>query len=98
MQTASTNIGERMGRSQELSDSKRGPVIGGHLCNKSIRDISWPLNIPRSTVSGIITKWKQLGTTATQTPSGRPCHMTERGQRMLNRKVRRSRQLSAESI
>ncbi|CAI9607363.1 unnamed protein product, partial [Staurois parvus] len=79
MQTASTNIGER-------------------LCNKSIRDISWLLNIPRSTVSGIITKWKQLGTTATQPPSGRPRHMTERGQRMLKRTVRRSRQLSAESI
>ncbi|CAI9591811.1 unnamed protein product [Staurois parvus] len=68
MKTASTNIGERMGRSQEPSDSKRGPVIGGYLCNKSIRDISWLLNIPRSTVSGIITKWKQLGTTATQPP------------------------------
>ncbi|CAI9569855.1 unnamed protein product [Staurois parvus] len=79
MQTASTNIGER-------------------LCNKSIRDISWLLNIPRSTVSGIITKWKQLGTTATQPPSGRPCHMTGRGQRMLKLTVRRSRQLSAESI
>ncbi|CAI9592217.1 unnamed protein product, partial [Staurois parvus] len=79
MQTASTNIGERMGRSQELSDSKRGPVIGGHLGNKSIRDISWLLNIPRSTVSGIITKWKPLGTTATQPPSGRPRHMTGRG-------------------
>ncbi|CAI9552413.1 unnamed protein product [Staurois parvus] len=65
MQTASTNIGER-------------------LCNKSIRDFSWLLNIPRSTVSGIITKWKQLGTTATQPPSGRPRHMTGRGQRMLN--------------
>ncbi|CAI9610990.1 unnamed protein product [Staurois parvus] len=68
------------------------------LCNKSIRDISWPLNIPRSTVSGIITKWKQLGTTATQPPSGRPRHMTERGQRMLKRTVCRSHQLSAESI
>ncbi|CAI9582962.1 unnamed protein product [Staurois parvus] len=79
MQTASTNIGER-------------------LCNKSICDISWLLNIPRSTVSGIITKWKQLGTTATQPPSGRPCHMTGRGQRMLKRTVRRSHQLSAESI
>ncbi|CAI9568682.1 unnamed protein product, partial [Staurois parvus] len=79
MQTASTNIGER-------------------LCNKSIRDISWLLNIPRSTVSGIITKWKQLGTTATQPPSGRPRHMTGRGQRMLKRTVRRSHQLSAESI
>ncbi|CAI9623056.1 unnamed protein product, partial [Staurois parvus] len=91
MQTASTNICERMGRSQELSDSKRGPVIGCHLCNKSIRDISWLLNIPRSTVSGIITKWKQLGTTATQPPS-------ERGQRMVKCTVRRNHQLSAESI
>ncbi|CAI9567565.1 unnamed protein product, partial [Staurois parvus] len=98
MQTASTNICERMGRSQELSDSKRGPVIGCHLCNKSIRDISWLLNIPRSTVSGIITKWKQLGITATQPPSGRPRHMTGRGQRMLKRTVRRSHQLSAEPI
>ncbi|CAI9577795.1 unnamed protein product [Staurois parvus] len=69
------------------------------LCNKSIRDISWLLNIPRSTVSGIITKWKQLGTTATQPPiGGRPRKMTERGQRMLKRTVRRSHQLSAESI
>ncbi|CAI9558744.1 unnamed protein product [Staurois parvus] len=98
MQTASTNICERMGRSQELSDAKRGPVIGCHLCNKSIRDISWLLNIPRSTVSGIITKWKQLRTTATQPPSGGPRKMTERGQRMMKRTVRRSRQLSAESI
>ncbi|CAI9620525.1 unnamed protein product, partial [Staurois parvus] len=43
--------------------AKRGPVIGGHLGNKFICDISWLLNILRSTVSGIITKWKQLRTT-----------------------------------
>ncbi|CAI9547548.1 unnamed protein product [Staurois parvus] len=66
MQAASTNICERMGRSQELSIFKRGTVIGCHLCNKSIHEISLLLNIPQSTVSGIITKWKQLGTTATQ--------------------------------
>ncbi|CAI9612542.1 unnamed protein product [Staurois parvus] len=53
------------------------------LCNKSIHHISLLLNIPRSTVSGIITKWKQLGTKATQPPSGRPCKMTERGQCVL---------------
>ncbi|CAI9556668.1 unnamed protein product [Staurois parvus] len=70
MQTASTNICERMGRSQELSEFRHGTVIGCHLCNKSIRDISLLLNIPRSTVSAIITKWKQLGTTATQPRSG----------------------------
>ncbi|CAI9603278.1 unnamed protein product [Staurois parvus] len=58
MQTASTNICKRMGRSQELSEFKHG--------NKSIHEISLLLNIPWSTVSDIITKRKQLGTTATQ--------------------------------
>ncbi|CAI9568690.1 unnamed protein product [Staurois parvus] len=66
MQTSSTNICERMGRSKELSEFKRGIMIGCHLCNKSICEISLLLNIPWSTVSGIITKWKQLETTATQ--------------------------------
>ncbi|CAI9562812.1 unnamed protein product [Staurois parvus] len=84
MQTASTNIYERMGHSQERNDFKHGTVIGCHLCNKSIREITLLLNIPRSTVSSIITKWKQLGTTATQP-------MIERGQRMLKRTVCRSR-------
>ncbi|CAI9571342.1 unnamed protein product [Staurois parvus] len=91
MQTAFTNICERMGCSQELSEFKRGTVIGCHLCNKSNCEISLLLNIPRSPVSGIITKWKQLGTTATQPQN-------ERGQRILKCTVCRSRQLSAESI
>ncbi|CAI9579574.1 unnamed protein product, partial [Staurois parvus] len=56
MQTASTNICEGMGRSQKLSEFKRGTVIGYHLCNKPIHQISLLLNIPQSTVSGIITK------------------------------------------
>ncbi|CAI9582631.1 unnamed protein product, partial [Staurois parvus] len=91
MQTDSTNICERMGRSQELSEFKLGTVIGCHLCNKSIREISLLLNIPQSTVGGIITKWKQLVPTATQPQS-------ERGHRMLKCTVCRSWQLSAESI
>ncbi|CAI9560547.1 unnamed protein product [Staurois parvus] len=69
-----------------------------HLCNKAILEISLLLNIPQSTVSGIITKWRQLGTTATQPQSGRPRNMTERGQCMVKRTVRRSCHLSAESI
>ncbi|CAI9561572.1 unnamed protein product, partial [Staurois parvus] len=98
MQTASTNICERMGRSQELSEFKHGTVIGCYICNKSIHEISLLLNIPWSNVSDIITKCKQLGTTSTQPQSGRPHKMTERGQHMLKRTVRRRRQLSAESI
>ncbi|CAI9541566.1 unnamed protein product [Staurois parvus] len=61
MQTASTNTCERMGRSQEISELKCGTMIGCHLCNKSIREISLLLNIPRLTVSSILTKLKQLG-------------------------------------
>jgi len=85
MQTASTNICERMGRSgaQELSELQRGTVIGRRLCNKSSREISSLLNIPQSAVGGVITEWKRLGTTAAQPQSGRPRKMTERGQRML---------------
>ncbi|CAI9573663.1 unnamed protein product [Staurois parvus] len=79
MQTASTNICERM-------------------CNKSVCEIFLLLNIPRSTVSGIITKWKQLGTTATQPQSGRPRKMTERGQLILQCTMHRSHQLPVETI
>ncbi|CAI9605854.1 unnamed protein product [Staurois parvus] len=98
MQTASTKICKRMGHSQELSELKHGTVIFCHLCNKSICEISLLLNIPRSTASGIITMWNQLGTTETQPQSGRPCKVTEQGQCMLNCTVGRSHQLSAESI
>ncbi|CAI9570668.1 unnamed protein product [Staurois parvus] len=84
MQTASTNICEKMGLSQELSEFKCGALIGCHLCNKSIQEISLLLNIPQSTVSGIITKWKQLGTTPTQS-------QIEQGERMLKHTVLRSR-------
>ncbi|CAI9587995.1 unnamed protein product, partial [Staurois parvus] len=60
------------------------------LCNKSICEISLLLNIPWATVSGNITKWKQLGTTGTQPRHGRPCQLTEQGQRMLQRSVQKS--------
>ena len=98
MQTVSTNICERMGRSQELSEFQRGTVIGWHLSNESSREISSLLNIPQSTVSCIIRKWKCLGTTATQPWSDRTRKLMERSQRMLKRIVWRTHQLSAESV
>ncbi|CAI9562366.1 unnamed protein product [Staurois parvus] len=48
------------------------------LCNKSICEISLLQYIPRSTVSGITTSLKQLGTT-TQPQSGKPHKITEWG-------------------
>ncbi|CAI9577296.1 unnamed protein product [Staurois parvus] len=81
MQTASTNICERMGCSQELSEFKHGTVISCHLCNKFICEISLLLNIPRSTVNGIHNKVE-----ATRPRSSRPprCHWTlEQWRRVL---------------
>lgn len=72
MQTAFTNICERMGPSQQLGEFLCGTVIGCHLCNKSSCEIFSLLNIPQSTVHVIITKWKQLEKTLTQPQSGRP--------------------------
>ncbi|CAI9604080.1 unnamed protein product, partial [Staurois parvus] len=40
MQTASINICERMGHSQELRECKHGTMIGCHLCSNPIREIS----------------------------------------------------------
>ncbi|CAI9611785.1 unnamed protein product [Staurois parvus] len=78
-----------MGHSQELSEFKRDTVIGCHLCNKSIHEMSLLQNISTPTVSGIITKWKQLGKTANQPRS-------ERGHQMLKHTVRRSCQLQSQ--
>ena len=85
----------RICRSEELSDFKHGTVIGCRLCNKTVREISSLLEIPLSTVSDIIRKWKRLVTTTTQPRSGRPCQITEQCQRLLRRI---SRQRYADSI
>ena len=95
MQTVSTNICERMGRSQELSEFQRGTVVGCHLCNKSRREISSLLNIP------VNCQWYYNTvevTTGTQPLSGRPHKMMEWGQQMLRHIVRRGRQLSADGL
>ena len=76
-QAVKQDICERMGRSQELSEFQRETVLC-HLCNKSSCEISLPLNIPQSTVSSIITKWKRLGTA--RALGGRPRKVTERSQ------------------
>jgi transposase len=83
MQSPWTNIGSRMGLTEELSDFQRGTVIGCHLSNKSVRQVSAQLELPRSTVSPVIVKWKHLGETTAQPRSGRPHKLTERDLRVL---------------
>lgn len=88
---------ERMGHFQEHSDFQCGTMIGCHLCNKSSHE-NFLLNSPRSTVNGLITKWRQLGITAAQLQSDRLHRIIERGQWMLRPIMSRGHQLSAGSI
>ena len=57
------NIGNRMAFTEELIDFQRGTVIGWHLSNRSVCQISALLELPQSTVSAVIVKWKRIGAT-----------------------------------
>ncbi|XP_049428354.1 aminoacyl tRNA synthase complex-interacting multifunctional protein 1-like isoform X1 [Epinephelus fuscoguttatus] len=81
----SANICGRMGRSEELSDFQRGTVVGCHLCKKSVREISALLNLPRSTVSAVILKWKRGGITTALPRSGRPHKLKEEDRQVLEK-------------
>ncbi|XP_069024189.1 aminoacyl tRNA synthase complex-interacting multifunctional protein 1-like [Embiotoca jacksoni] len=78
-------ISDGMGRSEELSDFQRGTVVGCHMCNKSVREISALLKLPRSTVSAVILKWKRGGITTALPRSGRPHKLKEEDRQVLER-------------
>lgn len=77
-----------------LRSSQHGTVTGCHLCNKYHCEIPLQLNIPHITVSGVITKWEQLGrramTAATNNQGGG-------GQLMLRRLIQFSLQITTQS-
>ncbi|KAM6941169.1 aminoacyl tRNA synthase complex-interacting multifunctional protein 1-like isoform 2-T2 [Lycodopsis pacificus] len=81
----SADICGRMGRSEELSDFQRGTVVGCHMCKKSVREISALLNLPRSTVSAVILKWKRGGITTALPRSGRPHKLKEEDRQVLEK-------------
>ncbi|XP_010744606.2 aminoacyl tRNA synthase complex-interacting multifunctional protein 1 isoform X1 [Larimichthys crocea] len=81
----SPNICGTMGRREELSDFQRGTVVGCHMCKKSVREISALLNLPRSTVSAVILKWKRGGITTALPRSGRPHKLKEEDRQVLEK-------------
>jgi transposase len=86
------------GRSGELSVFECGLVIGCHISNKSVRDITTLLKLPKSTVGDVIVKWKREGTTTTKPRPGRTRLMTDRDRQALKKAVRETRQTSSETI
>ena len=87
-----------MGRTGELSDFTRGTIIGCHLCNKSVREISTMLDVPRSTVNDVVLKWKRQGATTVQKRTGRPPKLSDRDRRKLKTVVRKNRMSSAATL
>ena len=84
-----------MGRTEELSDFQRGTIIGCHLSNKSVHQMSALLKLSRSTVSAVIVKWKCQGATTAQPRSCRPHKLTEQDRRVLKHIARKKNHLSA---
>nr|XP_029132013.1 aminoacyl tRNA synthase complex-interacting multifunctional protein 1-like [Labrus bergylta] len=74
-----------MGRREELSDFQRGTIVGCHMCKKSVREISALLQLPRSTVSAVILKWKRGGITTALPRSGRPHKLKEEDRQVLEK-------------
>ena len=71
--TAMQSPQTKNGLTEELSDIQCGAFIGCHLSNKSVHHVSALLELPWSTVSDVIVKWKCLSvatlTTEFQTAS-----------------------------
>ena len=97
MQSPWTNTGSGMGRTEELSDSTwhhhRIPpfqqVNSSNFCL---------LELPRTTVSAVIVKWKRLGATTAQPRSVRPHNLTERDSRVLKHEARTNHLLSVTTL
>ena len=74
-----------MGCTEELGDFQRGTIIGCHISRKSVHQISALIELPRSTVSAVIVKWKRLGATTAQPQSGWPHKFIQRDRQVLKR-------------
>ena len=85
-----------MSHTEELSDFQRGTVIGCHLSNKSVCQMSVLLELPRSTVSAVIVKWKRLGATTAQLEVAR--QLTERDRQVLKHVARKNRLSSVAAL
>lgn len=55
------------------------------MCKKSVREISSLLNMPRSTVSAVILRWKREGITTALPRSGRPHKLKEKDREVLEK-------------
>ena len=87
-----------MDRRRELTDAERGMIIGAHRFGHSTREISVKFEIPRSTVSDVIVKWKREGVIKCPPRPIKPTVLTERDRRCLKRVVKSNRKSSLKDL
>ena len=69
--------------SKELAVELRDTIVRRHQFREGCRTISKVLKVPRSTVSSIIRKWKEYGTTQTLPRAGHLTKLSNRARRTL---------------
>ena len=74
-------------KSKELSIELRDRIVKRHRSGEGYKTISRELNVPKSTVSSIIRKWKEDGTPQTLPRAGRPTKLSNWAKRTLVREV-----------
>ena len=87
-----------MPKSHELTPFERGEIVGLSKGGHSVRNIVEILDIPKSTVQDVITRYNDENRTDTAPRSGRPPALSERDKRQLGRIVRQNRKQAVEKI
>ncbi len=76
-----------MAKTKELSKDTRNKIVDLHQAGKTEYAISKQLGVKKSTVGGIIRKWKTYKTTDNLPRSGAPRKISPRGVKMITRTV-----------
>ena len=70
-------------RSKELSVELGDGILRRHRSGEGYKTISRVLKVPKSTVSSIIRKWKEYGTTQTLPRAGHPTKLRNRARTLV---------------
>jgi transposase len=76
-------------RTRTLSNEERGQIVGIRRAGMKCKDISSVLNIPCSTISTVIMKWRLTGCMVTQKPGHMPRLLTDHALHDLSRELQR---------
>ena len=83
---------------KQLSNDVKSRIIGKYKENCSVRNISEQLNVPRSTVHDIISKFRKDGTVFNRLRTGRPRKVDVRTTRRIVRQVHENPRITRKAI